>query len=404
MKDLLFLALNNLKRRRLRSWLTMIGIFIGIMAVVSLISIGQGLQESISEQFETLGTDTITVIGKAGVIVSPVASELSSFPLTEKDVDIIRKVNGVDMASPFLLKSLEVEFKKEKQAVLVSGIVPDEYNKIFENSLEFDRGRQLEENDKNKLVIGYNTANKDFGKTINEGSSVRINGSVFEIIGILKKMGTPDDSSIIMTLDDLRELSGEEKIISMIFIKAKQGTNVTEVADRTENKLKDYRNEKKSEEPKTFAVSTSEQLLQAFSNVFGIVNAVLVGIAAISLLVGGVGIMNTMYTAVLERTREIGTLKAIGAKNSDVLLLFLFESGMLGLVGGAIGIALGFGISKGAEYIAATALGTGLLKASFSWVLVAGALFFSFTIGALSGVMPAIQASRLRPVDALRYE
>ena len=192
--------------------------------------------------------------------------------------------------------------------------------------------------------------------------------------------------------------------MSMIFIKAKAGTNVTDVAERIEDKLKDYRNEKKSEEPKTFAVSTSEQLLQAFSNVFGIVNAVLVGIAAISLLVGGVGIMNTMYTAVLERTREIGTLKAIGAKNSDVLLLFLFESGMLGLVGGAIGIALGFGISKAAEYIAAAALGTGLLKASFSWVLVAGALFFSFTIGALSGVMPAIQASRLRPVDALRWE
>ncbi|MBI2047205.1 FtsX-like permease family protein [Candidatus Pacearchaeota archaeon] len=137
---------------------------------------------------------------------------------------------------------------------------------------------------------------------------------------------------------------------------------------------------------------------------FGIVNAVLVGIAAISLLVGGVGIMNTMYTAVLERTREIGTLKAIGAKNSDVLLLFLFESGMLGLVGGAIGIVLGFGISKAAEYIAAAALGTGLLKASFSLALVAGALFFSFAIGALSGVMPAIQASRLKPVDALRWE
>ncbi|MBS3114919.1 FtsX-like permease family protein, partial [Candidatus Woesearchaeota archaeon] len=245
---------------------------------------------------------------------------------------------------------------------------------------------------------------KDFGKAINVGSSVKINGETFEIIGILKKMGGPDDSSIIMTLDDLRQLSGEEKIVSMIFIKAKAGTNVTGVAERIEDKLKDYRNEKKSEEPKTFAVSTSEQILQAFSNVFGIVNAVLVGIAAISLLVGGVGIMNTMYTAVLERTREIGTLKAIGAKNSDVLLLFLFESGLLGLVGGAIGIALGFGIGKGAEYIAAAALGTGLLKASFSITLVAGALFFSFTIGALSGVMPAIQASRLKPVDALRWE
>ena len=132
--------------------------------------------------------------------------------------------------------------------------------------------------------------------------------------------------------------------------------------------------------------------------------AVLVGIAAISLLVGGIGIMNTMYTSVLERTKEIGTMKAVGARNSDILLIFLMESGLLGLVGGAIGIAIGFGLGKGTEYIAGMYLGSGLLRAVFPWYLILGALAFSFIIGSLSGALPAVQASRLKPVDALRYE
>ena len=130
----------------------------------------------------------------------------------------------------------------------------------------------------------------------------------------------------------------------------------------------------------------------------------MVGIAAISLLVGGIGIMNTMYTSVLERTREIGTMKAVGAKNSDILFLFLFESGLLGLVGGAIGVGIGLGLGKTAEYIATVQLGTNLLQASTDSWLIFGALLFSFIIGALSGVLPAMQASKLKPVDALRYE
>jgi len=134
------------------------------------------------------------------------------------------------------------------------------------------------------------------------------------------------------------------------------------------------------------------------------VQAVLVGIAAISLLVGGIGIMNTMYTSVLERTKEIGTMKAVGAKNSDILFIFLFESGLLGLVGGAIGIGIGIGLGEGAEYIASVGLGTNLLQAVFPWYLILGALLFSFLIGTLSGIFPAMQAAKLKPADALRYE
>ena len=168
--------------------------------------------------------------------------------------------------------------------------------------------------------------------------------------------------------------------------------------------MKRDRDEKLKEKPKTFSVSTSEQLLETFGDILSVVQAVLVGIATISLLVGGIGIMNTMYTAVIERTKEIGTMKAVGARNSDILFIFLFESGLLGLVGGAIGIGIGIGLGKTAEYIASVSLGTDLLKAVFPWYLILGALTFSFLVGCISGVAPAYQASRLKPADALRYE
>ncbi len=205
-----------------------------------------------------------------------------------------------------------------------------------------------------------------------------------------------------MPKDTLKEILNVQDEESQILVKASIDSNVTNLADTIKRKLTSYRGEKEGQE--TFSVSTSEQILNSFKDIFGIVQAVLVGIAAISLFVGGIGIANTMYTSVLERTKEIGTMKAVGAKNSDILILFLIESGLLGLMGGIIGIGIGLGLSKTAEYIAATQLGTDLLQASIDPVLIIGALTFSFLIGAISGVFPAMQASKLKPVDALRYE
>jgi putative ABC transport system permease protein len=144
--------------------------------------------------------------------------------------------------------------------------------------------------------------------------------------------------------------------------------------------------------------------LSSFDAILNIITVFLVGIAAISLLVGGIGIMNTMYTSVLERTKEIGTMKAVGAKNSDILWIFLFESGLIGFIGGFMGVLLGYGISKTVEIIAITTLNTTLLRAAVPAYLIFGCLGFAFLIGALSGTIPALMASKLKPVDALRYE
>ena len=174
------------------------------------------------------------------------------------------------------------------------------------------------------------------------------------------------------------------------------------MAEDIEEELRDERNEKEGQE--TFSVQSFSQLLETFTDIFAVIQAVFVGIAAISLVVGGIGIMNTMYTSVLERTKEIGTMKAVGAKNSDIFKIFLFESGLLGLVGGTIGILMGMGIAKSVEYIAMIQLGSPFIKAVFGLPLIIGALTFSFLVGTISGVLPAMQAAKLKPADALRYE
>ena len=400
MKDYLFLAFNNLKRRKLRSWLTMIGIFIGIASVVALISLGQGLQASIEQQFAALGTDKITITPKGTFGGLP-----SSKPLTEKDLKIVESVSGVDIATAYLLDSLDAEYKSQNKNVIIYGIDPDKYPKLFSQTYTIEFGRDFKAGDKTRVVLGYNAANKDFEKNISVGNKITILGETFEVIGILKKIGSPtDDSAIIMPIESLRDLTGEKDKVSGIFAKIKTGEDVNKVAADIEKELKKERGEKLSEKPQTFDVQTSEQLLNTFGDILDVVQAVLVGIAAISLLVGGIGIMNTMYTAVIERTKEIGTMKAVGAKNSDILFIFLFESGLLGLVGGAIGIGIGIGLGKIAEYFAASALGTDLFHAVFPWYLIVGALAFSFFIGTISGVLPAMQAAKLKPADALRYE
>ena len=401
-KDFFLISLKNLKRRGLRSWLTMLGIFIGIAAVVALISLGQGLQGAINAQFEQLGKDKIVIQTKT---MGPPGSTTSrNLMLTTKDLDTIRNVMGVDKAEGLLIKNGPLEFKTELKITFVVGL-PYAKDRLGGSDLfQIIQGSDIKEGDKFKAIIGNNLAFSDFfKKQIKVGDTIKIENVEFKVTGITKKTGNPfDDNAVFIPKEILKEMlnTGDEE--SEIIAKTQAGFDPATVAKDIERKLRKERGEKEDQE--TFTVQTSDQLLQSFSTIFGIVQAVLVGIAAISLLVGGVGIMNTMYTSVLERTKEIGIMKAIGAKNSDILTLFLFESGLLGTFGGLIGIAIGIGLAKGAQYITSAALGSDLLQASLSPLIIFGALAFSFVIGSLSGILPALQASHLKPVDALRYE
>ncbi|MBA7647728.1 Macrolide export ATP-binding/permease protein MacB [subsurface metagenome] len=403
MKDHFFLAFNNLKRRKLRSWLTMIGIFIGVAAVVALISLGQGLQGAIEEQFKQLGSDKIIVMPKG--MGPPGIAASGSLILTSKDLKVIEDVRGVEYAFGYLIKQGQAKYKGESVISYATGINAEDFELMTEmGGLNIIDGRKLEEGDKFKVVVGYNHVYKDtWNKPLRVGNTIEIEGYDFKVVGVMNKIGNHiDDNLLYVSKDILKEILNVEDEESQIIVKASSGFDPIDVAETIERKLRKARGEKEGQE--TFNIQTSEQLLESFSNIFGIVQAVLVGIAAISLIVGGVGIMNTMYTSVLERTKEIGTMKAVGAKNSDILFIFLFESGLLGLVGGAIGIGIGIGLGEGAEYIASVGLGTDLLQAVFPWYLIVGALLFSFLIGTLSGIFPAMQAAKLKPADALRYE
>ncbi len=403
MKDYLSLAFNNLKRRKTRSWLTMIGIFIGIAAVVSLISLGQGLQQGIEKEFQEFGSDRIT-IQERGVQGPPGSGTSQSAKLTSEDIKTIKEVRGVKDVAGILFKTAKVEYKEEIKFNFVMGIPLNPEEKKAVSFFKVEQGRDLKEGDSKKIIVGVRyQEGKVFEDKLRIGNKINIEGKDFEIVGVLEKIGNPyDDSSIIMDKESMKEIYNINDEESQIYVTVEDVNEIDRVKEDIERELRKARGEKEGQE--TFQVTTSEQFLEAFLNIFGIVQAVLVGIAAISLLVGGVGIANTMYTSVLERTKEIGTMKAVGAKNSDILILFLIESGLLGLIGGLIGVIIGIGLSKFAEYVANVQLGTDLLQASMDLTLIGGALLFSFLIGAISGVFPAMQASKLKPVDALRYE
>ena len=394
------LALTGIKQKGIRSLLTMMGIFIGIAMVVSLISLGEGLQNAMLEQFEMMGTNVIMVMPGAGIE----SMFGSAVPVTEHDVDVIKKTRGVDVVGGLVTKIAKVEYKDEIKYSWVSGFPQDEGRKIIEDmqQMKIETGRDLREGDKYKAIVGYMMAHGDvFEKEVNVGDNIMINDQEFEVVGSLERIGNPDDdSSALIPLETAKELFETDEYI-MIMARAKDGFDSEVVAENIKEELREDRDLEEGDE--NFAVQTMEQMKDSYMIVIDLVRIFLVGLAAISLLVGGVGIMNTMYTSVIERTSEIGVMKAIGAKNSDVMSIFLIESGILGAVGGIIGCAIGLGISKSVE-LAVKTQGIEYLVASTSPVIIFGAIAFAFVVGALSGALPARQAAKLKPVDALRYE
>lgn len=405
--DYFSLALKNLRRRKLRSWLTMIGIFIAVATIFTLVSISLGFQGAIEEQFRMLGTDKFFIMAKGGAGQPGSGGAVS---LYIQDAEAIENVGGVKAVSYFGMANGEIEFDKEKRYLPVAGMPTDSKNAkaltlIFEAmTLKVDEGKMLQAGDTTKIMLGYDFKyNKVFDKPVKAGDSILINGQEFKVKAIMARIGNPsDDKNIYVPFSEYKELFKTGDKIEMIWIQTDAGAELSDVAAKVEKRLRSYRDV--TEKTQDFMILTPEEMLRSFNTILNIVLAFLLGVAAISLVVGAIGIANTMYTAVLERYKEIGVMKAVGARNSDILSIFLIESGLLGLVGGIIGVALGMGVSKAVEFIAVYQVGTNLLKAAFPPYLIIGCLAFAFLIGAVSGTFPAWQASQIKPVQALRYE
>jgi putative ABC transport system permease protein len=404
-KDYLKIALNTLKEKRTRSILTLLGIFIAILTIFVLISLSLGLNDFVNEQFEMLGSDKFFIQPKGQ---SGAPGTAGAVELTTDDAIVIEKVRGVGKISYAAIGNAKIEFKDKTRYYLSIGIPLDNQdymNLFFESAnLGMDEGRMLRKGDKKKIMIGYNYKYKNlFDKSVKTGDKLKVNNIEFEVIGVVEQVGNPgDDQQIYISYEDFQEVYGSGKRVDLIYAQIKLGEDIKLVADRAERALMKFRDV--DEKTIDFTISTPEELLATFGTILNILTAFLVGIGSISLVVGGIGIANTMYTSVLERKKEIGTMKAIGAKNSDILLIFVIEAGILGLLGGGLGLIFGIIIAKSIEYISAVYIGSNIIRASLNPILIIGSLLFAFLIGIISGFAPSYQASKLKPVDTLRYE
>ena len=401
MRDSLSLVYRNVKQRKARSALTILGITVGIGAVIALISIGMGMQAAITEQ----------LIEMADVImVTPGAPELGAFGtfgrFTERDLAAVRRIDGVKDVVGMRGEIEDVAYRDETFRMTVTGIDPDDIVAVFGETIQREEeegmaaGRDLRENDKQACEIGYSIAYDYFDQDIGINDRLTINGSKFRVVGVLEKQGgfrAEVDSAIYVTTRDSITILDNENI-SQIFVRVRDIEDAERIADEIEERIDD--NHKLDDFTSAMTMGSAIEQLES---VFGILQVVLIAISSISLIVAAMGIMNTMLMSVMERTHEIGIMKAIGAKNRNILSLFLLEAGLVSLLGGLCGCVLGvmgaraisFGIQTGFDVdIAAVIEPTVLL----------GGVAVAVVVGMLSGLYPARKASKMSPVEAVKYE
>jgi putative ABC transport system permease protein len=403
MSDIIKYAAQNILSRKMRSWLTVLSILIGIMAIFALVSFGYGVQKYVEDMAEEMGVDKLIIQPRG--FAPPGASSIKFY---DNDIKALERTRGIDKVSMTFITQAEVKSSSDEVGFwnYIMGMPNDnEKLKLLEQTmlLKIVEGRNLDSRDKYRAVLGYNYQfdNKIFEKGLTLRDTIYISDQPFKVIGFYDELGNPDDdANVYIPIETAHEIFNEEGY-QMIFAQVFDVEEIDQVVERSERSL--LRSRDLDEDTRDFNVQTFEQAIAIFTNLISTLNAVLFLIAFISVVVSAINIANAMYTAVLERTNEIGVMKAIGAKNSTIQTVFLIESGFLGLFGGFIGIILGYLIASFGGYIAANA-GYTMLQPYFPWWLIVGCLLFSLLVGLISGYLPAKQASELKPVDALRYE
>jgi putative ABC transport system permease protein len=424
------LALNILRHSKLRSWLTIVGIVIGVAAVVAIVSIGEGMQQSVQQNLGGLGSDIITIRpgfsrafgmlhrpggGGGNNIQTATSSEDDDEGLTDKDIRIIKPIENVEYIQGSISGRGEVYYLAEETSATVEGVNPLVWSHITTSELE--QGRYLGPSDYSAVVVGSRIANDVFKQPLALNRLITIEGTSFKIVGILEESGggfggSGDDSKIIMSIKAARDIFAsndddfDRNKYDTITIKVTNDELIEETIEIIERKLMIARHV--TDRTKDFTVSSSLSMQETISSTIETMTLFVGAIAAVSLIVGAVGIANTMFTTVLEKTKEIGIMKAIGAKNRDIMVIFLMNSALVGVVGGVIGIILGAlasaiiggGLMPGGGGMTGRMFGSTLVTPE----LLLSAMGIAVGIGMLAGAIPAYRASKLKPVDALRYE
>ncbi|HEK9101224.1 ABC transporter permease [Bacillus pfraonensis] len=395
--DSIKIALSSILAHKLRSALTMLGIIIGVGSIITVVAIGQGGEAALKSQFVGSGNNVIPIQYSAD-INDPFGMEMMEQPkLTEEDIFEIKKLPEIAhvLTTNSSMEPLDIEDKKEM--VSITGL-DSEYFAV--NKVKVLKGRSLQESDiaqgNNVVMISKSMEEKVFKKENPVGKIIEMKGQPMQIIGVYKSdnefMGMgPSEALIPITL--WPTLYGKDEIQSI----SVQAKNVDDL-EKAGKKAADVLNSRKpSDASGKYEVMNLKEIQEGISKMTGIMTMIIGGIAGISLVVGGIGVMNIMLVSVTERTREIGVRKALGATRSKILLQFLIEAVMLTLLGGLIGIGLGYG---GAYIVSSFAKWPPLV----SWEVVVGGVLFSMTLGIIFGLIPANKAAKLDPIEALRYE
>ncbi len=404
-------ALENLSANKLRSMLTMLGIVIGVAAVIAMLSIGRGAQASITSQIESIGTNLVYVSPGSTSEAGVQSASGSAGTLTLDDADALAELPDVVDVASVTNNFVQVVYQGQNTRTRLLGVTPG-YETV--SSLTLEDGEFISEDNQSArslvVVLGNSVAETLFGGTAGVvGQKVRLNGQPYEVIGVLASKGgtgfmNQDDQVFIPLSTALNRLVGGSRfrgssVISQITIKAASSDAVAQVVQNVTLLMRERH--ETVEGADDFTVTSQQDTLDAATEISDTLSIFLGGIAGISLVVGGIGIMNIMLTTVTERTHEIGLRKAIGAKRSDILVQFLVELMVLSLAGGVLGVALGWGASRlmGSVQFSGSTITP---VVGLDSVLLAS--LFSIAVGLFFGIYPATRAARLQPVDALRYE
>lgn len=399
----ILIAFQGLKANKMRSILTMLGIIIGVAAVIAMVSIGMGVREKVESSIAGLGSNLIIVTPGASSASGSRQAAGSGITLTEKDAQAIsREISGVSAVAPTVSRQYQVVFGNQNWTTSIQGSTPD---LVAVRSFQLQEGNFFTNQDvetrSRVAVLGKTVADNLFGGINPVGQTIRINNAPFRVIGVLESKGQSaggmdQDDMIVVPLT-----TAQERLMGITYI---QNINVqasnTDVIDQVQTDITALlraRHRLTGTTPDDFTVRNMVAVMETASETTGTITLLLANIAAISLIVGGIGIMNIMLVSVTERTREIGIRKALGARYTDILLQFLIEAVVIGVTGGLIGIAIGIGASYAISMVA----GWNTVVSSLAIVLSFG---FSVLIGLFFGIYPARKAALLDPIEALRYE
>nr|WP_320339177.1 ABC transporter permease [Bacillus toyonensis] len=379
------MALKSIRANKIRAFLTMLGIIIGVSSVIVMVAIGQGSTKEVQDQIGNLGTNVLTV-----------SITDSDATFKETDAKQIQDIDGIKAIAPTVSGRVTVKHEKMNTQVSMIGTTS---SYLDVRDLKLHSGRfiaDLDQGNHSKIaVLGSDTAQTLFGLGDPVGNSVKVNGTSYKVVGVLESvgssLGTSGDSTIIVPLSTGRRLAATTNV-GTTYVKVENEDMINFISSRIEGTMHSIVGDTDS-----YSVSSPKDLMETASSVNDTMTLMLGGSAAISLIVGGIGIMNIMLVSVSERTKEIGIRKAIGAKRKNILLQFLIEAVVLSSFGGIIGI--GIGVISAQIFTLAT--GTTI---AYSIPVMLLSFVFSLLVGVVFGVFPANKASKLDPIQALRYE